>query len=541
MDPRKGTATRLRCALGVIAAVVLILVPTRNAESQVAPQVVHAFSASAVTPNGLIQARDGNFYGTTESTLFRMTPGGALTTLHVFDCSIEGCGSAALIQARDGNLYGTNRDGGMFGGGTVFKATLGGVLTTLHAFECNTEGCRSAAALIEAGDGDFYGTTSEGGDPFGGVGGTVFRITATGVLSTLHSFECRVAEACFLDGAFPFSGLIQGKDGNLYGTTYGGGAFFGGTVFMLTPAGNLTTVHDFDCSTDGCSPFAALIQAKDGNFYGTTDGGGFGMGIFFKLTPGGLLTTLHTFDCIEGCSPHAALIQAKDGSFYVNDGGTIFKLTPKGAITTLHVFDCATEGCGPTAALVQAATVTSLALPLAVASGGGTVFKMAPNGKLTTLQSFGCTSAEGCFPTAALVQAKDGNFYGSAPQGGAFGDGTIFRLTPGGVLTTLHAFDCANEGCRTGLAAGLIQASDGNLYGTTFSGGSLGNGTVFKLTLEGVFTTLHAFDCGPGGCGPESALIEAGDGNLYGTTPGGGLFGWYHFQADPWRRLHHAA
>jgi len=143
MDLRNGHMMLLRCALGVLAAVVLIVVPTRHAESRLAPQVVRAFSASASTANGLIQARDGNFYGTTDTTLFRMTPGGALTTLHVFDCSTEGCFFAAMMQARDGNLYGVNSSGGRFGGGTVFKATLGGVVTTLHAFDCANEGCGS--------------------------------------------------------------------------------------------------------------------------------------------------------------------------------------------------------------------------------------------------------------------------------------------------------------------------------------------------------------------------------------------------------------
>ena len=517
MDLRNGRMTWLRCALGVLATVVLIFVPTRHAESALAPQIVRAFSASASTPNGLIQARDGNFYGTTDTTLFRMTPGGTLTTLHVFDCSSEGCGFAALMQATDGHLYGVNSR-------AVFKATLGGVVMTLHAFDCATEGCGSEAALVEDGEGNFLGTTSSGG-PL--AAGSVFKITPTGEFSTLYEF-CKT-DGC-PDGANPSGRLVRATDGNFYGTTASGGAFFGGTAFRLTRIGNittLTTLHDFDFGADGGVPAAGLIQAKDGHLYGATQSGGaLGNGTIFKLALGGSLKTLHSFDCgIEGCGPRTALIQAKDGAFYgttpaggVFEGGTIFRLGQTGAFTTLHAVNCKTEGCNSAAALVQAIDgyfygTTSQGGP----GGGGTVFKMTPNGAITTLQAFGCTSSDGCFPRGALTQAKDGTFYGTTSEGGRFRGGTVFRLTPGGVLTTLHSFECAADGCSP--QAALIQASDGNLYGTTRSGGAFDGGTAFKLTPGGVFTRLHAFDCSTDGCGPQAALIQASDGYLYGTTP----------------------
>jgi len=352
----------------------------------------------------------------------------------------------------------------------------------------------------------------------------VFKITPTGALSTLYEF-C-ATDGC-ADGLTPFAGLIRGTDGNFYGTTFGGGAFFGGVAFRLTPAGAITTLHDFDCATEGCNPRAALIQAKDGHFYGTTEiGGTLGAGTIFKLTPAGDLTTLRTFDCgIGGCGPRTALIQGKDGAFYgttlgggVFEGGTIFRLGPNGVFKTLHALNCKTEGCYSTAAVVQAIDgyfygTTSQG----GAGGGGTVFKMTPNGAITTLQAFGCTSSDGCFPRGALVQARDGSFYGTTSAGGKFGGGTVFRLTPSGVLATLHSFECAADGCSP--QAALIQASDDNLYGTTPSGGRFGGGTAFRITLGGIFTTLHQFDCSTGGCNPWAPLIQASDSNLYGTTP----------------------
>jgi uncharacterized protein (TIGR03437 family) len=228
-----------------------------------------------------------------------MTPGGTLTTLYAF-CSQANCSDgqepgAGLIQASDGNFYGTTSLGGIFpndalsgapnGYGTVFKITPGGALTTLYRF-CSmggscADGEDPSGALIQASDGNFYGITLGGGANARPYGGTVFKITPGGTLTTLYSF-CALANCA--DGNSPYAGLIQASDGNFYGTTSGGGAHGYGTVFRITPGGTLTTVDSFD-GADGASPLAGLIQASDGNLYGTTyEGGAYGSGTVFKLT-----------------------------------------------------------------------------------------------------------------------------------------------------------------------------------------------------------------------------------------------------------------
>ena len=304
---------------------------------------------------GLVQATDGNFYGTTlhggttgDGTLFRITPTGALTTLHNFCpqdpvCTDGSVPATGLVQATNGNLYGTTTYGyGHNATGTVFKITLGGVLTTLHTFDL-TDGAYPKGALIQATDGNLYGTTYEGGahrtcgSTFGC--GTVFRITPGGVLTTLYSF---CAQTNCVDGAGPQAALGQATDGNFYGTTFYGGAndtcdLGCGTVFRITPGGVLTTLYSFCAQTnclDGSAPQAGLVQATDGDFYGTTaTGGTMDAGTIFQLTPEGTLTTLHSFcsqpDCPDGAYPDGGLVQATDGNFYGTTyyPGTVFSLS----------------------------------------------------------------------------------------------------------------------------------------------------------------------------------------------------------------------
>src|ERR1039458_2600712 len=388
------------------------------------------------------------------------SPAQTLTTLASFngtDGAASGYGS--LVQGTAGTLYGTTEAGVALscpppsvGCGTVFKITLGGTLTTLHSFD-GTDGQGPSAGLIQATDGNFYGTTAGGGANGYGYG-TIFKITPSGTLTTLHSFDWSI------DGQGP-GGLIQATDGNFYGITEAGGDYGNGygTIFKITPNGTMTTLYSFDLdnlgsSGGGSNPFAALVQAKDGNFYGTTSQGpptqfptiSSGPGTVFKITPGGTLTTLHSFciqaNCADGANPFAALVQGTDGNLY----GT-------------------TESGG---------------------SGWGTVFKITPGGTLTTLYSF-TFGTDGAEPTAPLIQARDGNFYGTTKYGGAafaYGTasgGTIFKITPEGTLTTLYSFTGrADGGIPLG---GLVQGTNGSLYGTTSSGGASNAGTIFSLAL----------------------------------------------------------
>jgi uncharacterized repeat protein (TIGR03803 family) len=384
-------------------------------------------------------------------------------------------------------------------------------LTTLHSFD-GTDGSNPDAPLVQATDGNLYGATSEGGTSNGGGictsgCGVVFKMTSSGTLTLLHSFDLN-------DGAAPSAALVQAADGSFYSTTAFGGTssacsdlYHCGAVFKMAPNDVLTRLYSF-CSqsgcTDGFTPTGALVPEQSGNFYGTTAYGGANgsyNGTVFRISASSKLTTLYNFcsqsSCTDGASPYGTLIQAADGSFY---GTTGFG----GANSS----ECEGSGCG-------------------------TVFKITPDGILTTLYSFcsqtGC--ADGAQPEGQLVQATDGNFYGTTYYGGVNGVGTVFKITPNGTLTTLHSF-CSRRNCADGELpiAGLVQATDGNLYGTTdgtagtiFSG-QIG-GTIFKITPEGTLTTLYSLCSQPhctDGESPRGGLIQDTNGNIYGTTYRGG-------------------
>jgi uncharacterized repeat protein (TIGR03803 family) len=310
-------------------------------------------------------------------TVFKISPRGTLTTLYSF-CAQNGCTDglspyAGLVLATNGDFYGTTQYGGAYGSGTVFKITPGGALTTLYSFcpqgdgNCTDGQNPSVASLVQAHNGDFYGATQQGG---GANSGTIFTITPSGTLTTLYSFCSAIGCP---DGSSP-NGLIQAADGDFYGTTgFGGvpapGAAASGTVFKITASGALTTLYTFCCAS-GSEPLGALVQGVDGNFYGTTTGGGTGAyGTVFEITPTGKLTKLYNFcsqsGCTDGSRPYGQLVHGTDGNFYgttiaggANYGGTIFKITPSGALTTLYSFCSSLPGCAdgyqPTTGLVQA-------------------------------------------------------------------------------------------------------------------------------------------------------------------------------------------
>ena len=361
--------------------------------------------------------------------------------------------------------------------------------TLLHSFD-STDGYNPAGGLTQANNGDLYGTTTDGGGTK--KAGTIFKITPSGSFTTLHIFD-------ITDGQDPETALIQAANWNLYGTTLGGGSNSDGTIFEMNPSGVMTTRYDF-CSqvncADGALPQAGLIQAPNADFYGTTtSGGAHNEGTVFKLTQSGTLTTLYSFcsqnSCPDGWLPHG-LIQASDGNFYgttQNGGeitprvGTVFKISPSGAFTTLHSFDEATEGAYPIGSLVQA---TNGKLYGTTIEGGGnkkgTVFSITTAGTLTTLYSFCSKSmcSDGSSPKAGLIQASNGNFYGTTFGGGAHGYGTIFEITPNGTLTTLHSFD-STDGQNP--QAPLLQDTNGAFYGVAAAGGVNGAGTVFSLSV----------------------------------------------------------
>jgi uncharacterized repeat protein (TIGR03803 family) len=354
--------------------------------------------------------------------------------------------------------------------------------------------------LIRGTNGNFYGTTYLGGK---NNGGTVFEVTPAGKLSTIYNF---CAESACADGAYPYGGLVQGSNGIFYGTTSFGGANNGGTVFDVTPEGAITTLYNFcseaDCN-DGYVPSAALIEGSNGNFYGTTqDGGANGGGTVFEITSAGVLTTLYSFceetACADGENPLAPVIQTSSGNFYgtTSEGGgfkagVAFVITSAGKFAVLRGFDRAVNGANPYAGLVLGSNgdfygVTSEGGPNAGSNPeGGTFFQLTTGGTLTVLYSF-CAQAnctDGSLPFGGLVQGTSGNFYGTASSGGVSNSGTVFEFTPAGALTTLYNF-CSRSKCTDGSNpySGLIQASNGALIGTTWAGGSDGDGTLFSLS-----------------------------------------------------------
>jgi uncharacterized repeat protein (TIGR03803 family) len=359
--------------------------------------------------SALIQGSDGDFYGTASSegsstsnaygTVFRIAADGTLTKLHTFEYSDGAFPQGGLLQASDGNFYGTTEFGGGTTGcggegcGTVFRVTPAGAFTTLHAFT-GTDGALSAASLVQGSDGNFYGTTPAGG---ANGWGAVYKITPAGVLTVLHSFDQS-------DGAYPVASLVQAADGNFYGTTeYGGGSGNCenqcGTVFMITPAGSLTTLYAFSGS-DGEYPTANLVQGSDGNFYGTarSGGGSCGCGTVFAITAAGTLTTLHTFSGGDGEHPYAGLLQGSDGQFYGtaatgggNSGeGNIYRIGSSGTFGMLYAFSGSTDGSNPEAGLIEGRNGKLYGTAFAGGSSGGTAFQLSP---LPSLPSPNVTAA----------------------------------------------------------------------------------------------------------------------------------------------------
>ena len=301
-------------------------------------------------------------------TIFKITSTGAFSNLFSF----TGIGGArpganpvsSLIWGPDGALYGTTETGGAGDNGTVFKLTTNDVFTSLVSFTGTNGaylGSYPTARLVWGTNGDLYGTTQYGGT---NDCGSVFELTTNGVFTSLISFNGTNGAPL---GAQPFGGLLLGNDGFFYGTTQSGGTndllngdgMGDGTVFRMTPAGTFRTLASFN-TANGAKPQARLVQGADGNFYGTTFfGGSQGAGTIFKMTSAGVLTTLVSFNNANGANPYASLIQALDGNFYgttqvggVSNYGTIFQMTPAGGLTSL-VSLVGTNGRYPVAALTQ--------------------------------------------------------------------------------------------------------------------------------------------------------------------------------------------
>lgn len=416
-----------------------------------------------------------------------------------------------LTQGRDGNLYGTTIDGGAYGAGNVFKISARGKLTSLYDFCAQTncpDGQYPDTVLALGMDGNFYGTTQSGGMT---NNGTVFKITADGQLTTLYSFNGN-------DGSAPYGSMVLTANGDFYGTTNVGGAFGGGNVFKITPNGVLTTLYTF-CSQSGCTdgeyPVGPLIQGSDGNIYGTTHAGGNssctdGCGTVFTITPSGTLTTLHEFNASDGEYPYGGVVEGPKGSLYgttggggANDAGTVFAMASNGRFATLHSFDV-TDGATPYA-LMRASDGNFYGTTSAGGSNSrGTVFKITPRGRLTSLHSF--EGSDGALVYAGLTQGTNGLFYGTTYFGGKEDDGTVFSLDVGlGPFVTFVV-----PAAKTGEVFGILGQG---FHGTT---SVLLNGTAaqFKV-VSGTYIEARV----PAGAGTGYIKVSTPSGTLTSNIP----------------------
>ncbi len=356
---------------------------------------------------------------------------------------------------------------------TVFGAVsaLAQTEIVLYSFGNAPDGSDPIGGLVRDYQGNLYGTTYGGGSA---NGGTVFKLAPSGREYILHNFTFRP------DGAYPIGDLARDKNGVLYGTTNKGGSSGYGTVFEVVPPGHEKVLHSFGPEPDGEAPTGGVILDASGNIYGTTSGGGIGLGTVFEIS-GGIETLVYTFNSnFVGSTPLGALYRDPSGNLY---GSTC---------------------CGGTNLI-------------------GSVFAITPSGQEKWLYSFGY-GGDGDLPFSSVVGDRLGNIYGTTDGGGAHDNGTIFKIDSTGAETILYSFTGGDGG--TDPARGVVLDPAGNIYGIARSGGTYDQGIVYMLSPGGTFTVLHAFSGTPDGAQPNSDLFrDPATGFLYGTTSIGGANG----------------
>ena len=474
--------------------------------------LVHAFSGSdGAFPNFLSEGSSGTRYGTTASggafgngTIFTWDAAGSVTTLYSFPAAAGSL--ASVVEASDGNLYGTvfKTDGG----GTLFRFDQSSGFATLHEMSPEEDGAGLLGALLEVG-GRLLGAAYYRGP---GGSGTVFSAGFAGEFDLVHAF------AQDPNGSSPTGGLIRASDGMLYGVAGGGGNNGSGTAYRLDLAGGLTRVHSFHGPTDGRDPQPSLIQASNGDLYGAALGGGpAGRGTVFRLSTSDVFTTLYAFSQTDVGSPLSEVVEGPGGDIFGtttdfnHDSGIAYRIDGAMVFQAIHDFS-APEG-GSATGLANAPGGTFYG-----GTGGswlvnGSLFQMDASGTLTTLHAFGGPEGYGVNGTPLL--ASDGNLYGVT-------DHTVFRMDPAGEMVVLHDFSASGDRSFTP-SFGLMEASDGGFYGTSYLD-KVSSGAVVRIDASGNVSIVHLFQ-GTDGAGPRGTLVEAGDGYLYGTAESGGALG----------------
>ncbi|MCO5051102.1 MAG: hypothetical protein M9920_02215 [Verrucomicrobiae bacterium] len=466
-------------------------------------------------PDGIGLGKDGAIYGCTRyetAGCYRVTIAGDFTNFVAFSPEHGGLANGELTEGPDGAFYGTMASGGSIGYGTIFRATTNGSIAVVAAL--GTTNGQPMGALVHGADGMLYGTSYFGGK--NGVG-TIFRCTTNGILTTIYSFDMAVNA----NGYYPQTGLVQDPSGFLYGAAQLSGASGSrGTIFRATTNGVVTTLVTF-WETNGAGPISDLTLGGGGVLYGTTAGGGEAFaGLAFRLTTGGDFTTLASFRPTGGQTLGGGLTQLSDGTLWgttsyggSNGVGTVFCLSTNGELLRSIPLQLST-GRGPLSSLVPGPDGFLYgAASKGGAFGFGSLFRVNTNGSITPLAYFDNTN--GANPSGPLVLDVSGNIYGTAESGGA-GFGTIFRMGTNAKIVALATFDYYTKGAFP--RAGLMCAKDGCFYGTTAAGGTSSSGTVFRVTSNGVFSVLSAFNPSTLGGGSQGTLVQHSDGNLYGTV-----------------------
>jgi len=511
---------------GVIAGAIFL---PAFAAAQSTFEVLHRFEPGATSPIGrLTEGPDGSLYGLAYRggpdssggvyVLRRTASGGwAQQTLHMFRRAVDGAKPwGSLTLGSDGYLYGSTTDGGLAadgstGYGTIFRMTTSGTVSVLHTLT-GSEGTFPVWHLREASDGNFYGSTCE-------IDTKIFRITRSGFYETVFRFG--TTGRTWQNGACPVTELEEGADGFLYGqATYAGPVlpwytqYGAGSLFRVDPRASSPTpfsVLFFFSGQNGAQPVGGFVSGPGGALYGSAyEGGPFGKGLIFRREASGQVTTVHAFEGDDGAKPYGSLLRGADGALYgaATEGGTgfgtLFKIDAQGLFSRLHAFNGA-DGRTPvelTQALdggIYGATYNG------GSAGAGSVFRLAPGGAFESVHSFSSPGG----PVSGVIEASDGNLYGTTSNTAA-----VFRFTSAGELSVVHDLETG-----TG-PSGLVQATDGFLYGTTFMGGSQGLGTVFRVSIAGDFAVVHSFTS-PDQRYPQNGVMQASDGLFYGTTLGG--------------------
>ena len=543
--PKRTLIRRVYAAALVLAPGMVVQGMARAATSV----VLHRFNdrmPHGINPYaGVVRDTAGNLYGTTLAggrgnggggVVFKVNPAGSETVLHEFQGGTDGVSPTdGVILDAAGNLYGTTKQGGSANQGVVYKVAPGGQETVLYTFTGGTDGGNPAGGLVLDSAGSVYGTTLGGGIAEGTQGdGVIFKLSASGQEMVLYTFTTPGEP----------TGVIRDAAGDLFGTLQTGGAQGAGAIYELSAAGQFSLLYSFPTGDYESLPLGHLIRDSAGNIYGACmSGGATGAGMVYKLDPQAAVTVLYTFTGgADGGNPQAGLVRDAAGNLYgaaqrggsAGGHGVVFIVDPAGQETVLHSFTNQLDGGTPNGALVRDPAGNLLGTTVYGGENGnsGVVYRLDTAGTETSLYLFPGGPSGGREPKGGVIRDSIGNLYGTTYHGGVYGAGLVYELDTSGRFSVLYPFTGGADGALP--SAGLILDSEGNLYGTTQAGGAWGEGAVYKVDPSGKETVLYSFTGALDGALPMSGVIGDPGGNLYGTTQGGGEFGYgVVYKLDP--------